>query len=97
MRREGGSWRDKLLPVWVLDSPRPQAEDDPLTRLDALADVIEPFASRLPSIHSTLKPMIMILHHVTPDGKFGQLRVPAGLIQRYSAWKLDIVERVALD
>ena len=94
--REDGGWHEKMLYVWVLDSPKKtDAGGDPIARLNALADLIEAFGSRLPSIRSPLKPLIMILYHITPGDKFGQLRVPAELMRRYSSWNLDVVVRLA--
>ena len=87
---------EKISYSWMLDSPMSQTDGDPTARLYALADIIEPFASRLPSLRPRFRPWIDIIYHITPQhphgvtGEFEWFRVPAELMRRYSAWDLDI-------
>jgi hypothetical protein len=93
---EDGSWKESTHYAWMLDSPRSHTDGDPTARLDALADLIEPFAARLPSLRPQFSPWIDIVYHITPQhphgvtGEFDWLRMPAELMRRYSAWDLSI-------
>ena len=95
-RRGDGSWQVSTHHAWVLDSPMSHADGDPTARLSALADVIEPFASRLPSIRPQFKPFVDIVYHVTPQrpngvmGEFDWFTMPAELMRRYGAWDLCV-------
>ena len=87
--RENASW------TWVLDSPKTAAADVP-DRLWALADLIEPFAHRLPALKATHKPWIDVLFHNTPQhphgitGEFFWLQMPVEIMRRFSHWDLRI-------
>ncbi|HEY2415451.1 MAG TPA: hypothetical protein VGI40_24625 [Pirellulaceae bacterium] len=95
-QREDGSWQESTHHAWVLDSPLSQVDGDPTTRLSALADIIEPFALRLPSIRPHFRPFVDIVYHVTPQrpngvmGEFDWFTMPAELMRRYGAWDLCV-------
>jgi hypothetical protein len=95
-QREDGSWQESTHYTWMLDSSKSHLDGDPTARLYALADIIEPFAARLPSLRPQFTPWIDIVYHVTPQhphgvtGEFDWLRMPAELMRRYSAWDLGI-------
>ena len=71
-------------------------DGDPTSRLEALADAIEPFAERLDLPHLNVKCCIDIVYHVTPQhvggitGEFDWFRCPAKLMSRISGWGLDV-------
>jgi hypothetical protein len=91
-----GNWKQRLHHAWMLDSPKSHAEGNPTVRLYALADLIDPIASRLAAIRPQFRPWIDILYHTTPQhrhgvtGEFDWIQVPADLMRRYGAWDLDI-------
>ena len=95
-QREDGSWRESTDCTWMLDSPMNHTDGDPTARLYALADVVESFSSRLPSLRPRFSPWIDIVYHITPQsphgvtGEFDWFRMPAELMRRYSAWDLGI-------
>lgn len=81
---------------WVIDSPMGHDDGDPTSRLEALADIIEPFADRLDMTDLNVKSGIDIVYHVTPQhvggitGEFDWFRCPAQLMSRISGWGLDV-------
>lgn len=93
---QGGGREEQILQTWMLDSPKSHIEGDPTARLYALADTIEPFAARLPSLRPQFQAWIDIIYHVTPQhshgvmGEFDWFRMPADLMRRFSAWDLDV-------
>ena len=93
---DGGGWEEHIHHTWMLDSPKSHTDGDPTARLYALADAIEPFASRLPSLRPRFSPFVDIIYHVTPQhphgvtGEFDWFRMPAELMRRYSAWDLSV-------
>jgi hypothetical protein len=95
-RGADGSMHDRVHHTWMFDSPKSHTDGDPTVRLYALADAIEQFAGRLPSVRAEYKPCIDILYHVTPQhahgvtGEFDWFRMPAELMRRYSAWDLSV-------
>ncbi len=95
-QREGGGWEEHIHHTWMLDSPKSHTDGDPTARLYALADTIEPFASRLPSLRPQFRAWVDIIYHITPQhphgvmGEFDWFRMPAELMRRYSAWDLDV-------
>jgi hypothetical protein len=94
--REDGDREELLHHSWELDSPKSHTDCNPTERLAALADVIEPFASRLPNLRPQFRAWVDILYHITPQhargvtGEFDWFRVPAELMRRYGAWDLDV-------
>lgn len=82
--------------TWMLDSPKSHADGDPTVRLYALADVIEPIASRLGALRPEFSPWVDVMYHLTPQhphgvtGEFDWLRMPAELMRRYASWDLDV-------
>jgi hypothetical protein len=66
-----GGWEEHTDHTWTFDSPKSHNDCDPTARLYALADVIEPFASRLPSIRPQFRPFVDIVYHVTPQHRHG--------------------------
>lgn len=95
-RKDDVDFEEVLHYTWMLDSPKSHDEGDPTARLYALADVIEPFASRLPGLLPQFRPWVDILYHVTPQhshgvrGEFDWFRMPAELMRRFGAWDLGI-------
>ena len=95
-RAADGIMRDISNHTWMFDSPKSHTDGDPTARLYSLADAIEPFAARLPSIRPQFNPWIDILYHVTPQhphgvtGEFDWFRMPAELMRRYGAWDLNV-------
>ncbi len=93
---EDGSWQESTHHTWTLHSPKSHTDGDPTARLHALADLIEPFASRLPSLHPQFSPSIDIIYHITPQhpdgitGEFDWFQMPADLMRRYGAWDLSV-------
>lgn len=85
----------RLTHTWCLDSPM-GTEGDPTARLEALAEIIEPFANRLVSIDTRFPRFIDIVYHVTPQhvggitGEFDWFRYPAKLMAKISGWNLDV-------
>ena len=85
-----------LTHTWILDSPCDETQGDPTTRLESLADAIEPFASDLIALDKRWRRFIDIVYHVTPQhvggisGEFDWFRCPAGLMRRISGWNLDV-------
>ncbi len=81
---------------WTLNSPMGHEDGDPTTRLEALADVMEPFAKKLDSLPLNAKAGIDLVYHVTPQhvggiaGEFDWFRCPAKLMSRVSGWGLDV-------
>jgi hypothetical protein len=96
VRATDGSMQERVHHTWMFDSPKSHTDGDPTARLYALADAIEPFAARLPSIQAEYKPFVDIVYHVTPQhphgitGEFDWFRMPAELMRRYSAWDLSV-------
>jgi hypothetical protein len=96
VRAKDGSFQDRVDHTWMFDSPKSHTDGDPTARLYALADAIEPFAVRLPSIREEHKPWVDIVYHVTPQhpngvtGEFDWLRMPAELMRRFGAWDLNV-------
>lgn len=94
--RVDGDRAERLYQSWELDSPKNHIDCDPTQRLDALADAIEPFASRLPNLRPQFSAWVDILYHMTPQhacgvtGEFDWIRMPAELMRRYGAWGLDV-------
>ena len=84
-----------LTHTWCLDSPM-GTEGDPTARLEALAEIMEPFASKLVSIDTRFPRFIDIIYHVTPQrengitGEFDWFRCPAKLMAKISGWNLDV-------
>jgi hypothetical protein len=95
-QREDGSWQESIHQTWTLDSPKSHTDGDPTARLYALADIIEPFAPRLPSLRPRFSPFVDIVYHVTPQhphgitGEFDWFRMPAELMRRYGMWDLSV-------
>jgi hypothetical protein len=95
-RAADGGWQENVDYTWMFDSPKSHTDGDPTARLYALADAIEPFAARLPSIRPQFKPWVDIVYHVTPQhphgvtGEFDWFQMPAELMRRYSAWDLSV-------
>ena len=95
-QREGGGWEEHIHHSWMLDSPKNHTDGNPTARLYALADVIAPFASRLPSLQPQFRPWIDIIYHVTPQnshgvfGEFDWFQMPADLMRRYGEWELNV-------
>ncbi len=93
---DDGSWHETTHHTGTLDSPKSHTDGDPTARLYALADIIEPFASHLPSLRPQFDPWVDIVYHVTPQhphgvtGEFDWFRMPAELMRRLSAWDLSI-------
>ena len=93
---DDGSWKESIHHTWMLDSPKSDTEGDPTARLYALADIIEPFASRLSSLRPRFDPWVDIVYHTTPQhphgvtGEFDWFRMPSELMRRYSVWDLSI-------
>ena len=81
---------------WLFDSPMGHDDGDPTSRLEALADAIEPFAERLDLPHLNVKCGIDIVYYVTSQhvggitGEFDWFRCPAKLMSRISGWGLDV-------
>lgn len=82
--------------AWMLDSPKNHTEADPTARLYALAELIERFAPRLPSLRPRFTPWVDVVYHIVPQsphgvtGEFDWLRMPAELMRRYGGWDLDV-------
>jgi hypothetical protein len=95
-RRDDDSWEERTHYTWMLDSPMSHTDGDPTARLYALADIIEPFAARLPSLAPQFQRWIDIVYHVTPhyphgvNGEFDWFNLPLQLMRRYCAWDLSI-------
>ena len=95
-QRDDGQFEEQIHHTWTLDSPKGHTDGDPTARLYALADVIEPFAMRLPSLRPRFRPFVDIVYHITPQhphgvtGEFNWFRTPADLMRRYGTWELDI-------
>jgi hypothetical protein len=95
-QRKDGNWEESIHYTWTLDSPKSHREGDPTARLYALADVIEPFALRLPGLRPRFSPFVDIVYHVTPQnphgvtGEFDWFLMPTELMRRYSAWDLCV-------
>jgi hypothetical protein len=96
IRGADGGLQESTYLTWTLDSPKSRMDGDPIVRLHALADSIEPFASRLPSIRPQFRPVIDILYHLTPQhphgvtGEFDLFWMPADLMRRLGAWDLSV-------
>lgn len=96
MRQADGSWEETIHYCWLLDSPKGHSDGNPTFRLQALADVIEPFAPRLPNLRPKFNPFIDIVYHVTPQhshgvtGEFDWFQMPAQLMRRFAAWDLSV-------
>lgn len=81
---------------WILDSPVDVSNGNPTARLEALADLIEPFGSQLKSLDPKYKRHIDIIYHVTPQhvggitGEFDWFYCPATLMARISSWDLSL-------
>jgi hypothetical protein len=96
VRAADGNFQERVHHTWMFDSPKSHTDGDPTVRLHALADAIEPFAARLPSIQAEYKPFVDIVYHVTPQhphgitGEFDWFRMPAELMRRYGAWDLTV-------
>jgi hypothetical protein len=94
--REDAGWEESTNYTWTLDSPMSHTEGDPTARLYALAEVIEPFASRLPDLRLKFSAWVDIVYRVTPQhphgvsGEFDWFRMPADLMRRFGAWDLDV-------
>jgi hypothetical protein len=84
-----------LTHVWCFDSPK-STDCEPTTRLESLADAIEPFADKLLSLDSRYPRFIDIVYHTTPQhvggitGEFDWFRCPAPLMSRLGRWNLDL-------
>ena len=93
---DDGNWHESTHHTWMLDSPKSHTDGDPTARLFALADIIEPFASRLPSVRPQFEPWVDIVYHVTPQhphgvtGEFDWFQLPVELMRRFSTWDLSI-------
>lgn len=85
-----------LTHTWMLDSPLDATQGDPTTRLESLADAIDPFAEKLVALDDRFRRFIDIVYHVTPQhvggisGEFDWFRCPADLMRRISGWNLDV-------
>src|SRR5437588_9579767 len=72
---------------WVFESPL--ADRDVSDRLAALADAIEPFAHKLLTLDSRLRPWIDVVYHNTPQhphgitGEFHWFRMPVDIMRRF--------------
>jgi hypothetical protein len=81
---------------WMLDSPKSHTDGDQATRLYALADLIEPFALRLPNLRPRFNPRICIFYRFTPEHSRGinggsdSFFMPAELMRRFGAWDLNV-------
>jgi len=86
----------ELTHSWYLDSPVDAAAGNPTTRLEGLADLIEPFGDSLITLDSKYKRFVDIVYHVTPQhvggisGEFDWFSCPAVLMSRISGWNLDL-------
>lgn len=93
---EDGSRLESTSHTWSLDSPKSHTDGTPTDRLYALAELIESFASRLPSLRPKFSPSVDILYHVTPQlphgvfGEFDIFSMPAELMRRYGQWDLSV-------
>ena len=93
---EDGRLTERTHHTWSLQSSLTHLEGDPTARLYALADLIEPFASRLQNLRPRFDPHVDILYHVTPQypdhltGDFDWFRIPADLMRRFGSWDLSI-------
>ena len=85
-----------LTHTWMLDSPLDATQGDPTTRLESLADAIEPIADKIVTLDDRFRRFFDIVYHVTPQhvggisGEFDWFRCPADLMRRISGWNLDV-------
>ncbi|HEX9047706.1 MAG TPA: hypothetical protein VF988_11835 [Verrucomicrobiae bacterium] len=92
----GSGLTEEISYTWVLHSPKSATDANPTGRLLALADIIAPFAHRLPALDPKLRAFVDIVYHVTPQypdtitGEFDWFKMPAELMLRLGTWNLDV-------